>query len=93
MQDTPASSPIHILGNVAAPTVGTLRLSSERVRWCHPEKYPSCQIIQLSKLMDEKVARLHLPKLGAKLTKLDAEQATYLGIDAKGPYKTEDYHY
>ena len=61
--------------------------------WCHPEKYPSRQITRLSKLMDEKVARLHLPKLGAKLTKLDAEQATYLGIDAKGPYKTEDYHY
>ena len=61
--------------------------------WCCPEKYHNHQIYRLSRLMDEKVARLHLPKLGAKLTELDAEQAAYIGVDAEGPYKTEDYRY
>ncbi|HVE14675.1 MAG TPA: adenosylhomocysteinase, partial [Elusimicrobiota bacterium] len=41
----------------------------------------------------EKVARLHLGKLGAKLTKLTASQAEYLGISADGPYKAENYRY
>ncbi|UCH61973.1 MAG: adenosylhomocysteinase [Fidelibacterota bacterium] len=47
----------------------------------------------LPKLLDEEVARLHLEKLGAKLTRLTPEQAEYLGIDPDGPFKPEEYRY
>jgi len=47
----------------------------------------------LPKKLDEEVARLHLDKLGAKLTKLTAEQAEYLGIPVEGPFKSEMYRY
>lgn len=51
------------------------------------------QVYVLPKLLDEKVARLHLGRIGAKLTELSAEQAKYLGINAEGPYKPEHYRY
>src|SRR5438132_7982030 len=47
----------------------------------------------LSKKLDEEVARLHLEKIGAKLTKLSKEQADYLGVPIEGPYKSEHYRY
>ncbi len=47
----------------------------------------------LSKELDEEVARLHLGKLGAKLTKLTQEQADYIGVPVDGPYKSEHYRY
>ena len=47
----------------------------------------------LPKQLDEKVARLHLDKIGAKLTELNTEQAKYLGMDAAGPYKPAHYRY
>jgi adenosylhomocysteinase len=47
----------------------------------------------LPKKLDEKVARLHLDKLGVKLTKLTKEQADYIGVDINGPYKPEHYRY
>src|SRR5437762_1087559 len=47
----------------------------------------------LSKKLDEEVARLHLQKIGAKLTKLTKEQAEYLGVPIEGPYKSEHYRY
>jgi adenosylhomocysteinase len=47
----------------------------------------------LPKALDEEVARLHLGKLGVKLTKLSEEQAKYLGIKVEGPYKPEHYRY
>ena len=43
--------------------------------------------------LDEKVARLHLDKLGVKLTKLTAEQAEYIGVEAAGPFKPDTYRY
>jgi len=43
--------------------------------------------------LDEKVARLHLPALGAKLTKLTKEQAEYINVPENGPYKPEEYRY
>ncbi|MDJ0931027.1 adenosylhomocysteinase [Breoghania sp.] len=51
------------------------------------------QVYVLPKHLDEKVARLHLDKLGAKLTVLSDEQAAYLDIDKAGPYKSEHYKY
>ncbi|MCA9459429.1 MAG: adenosylhomocysteinase [Nanoarchaeota archaeon] len=50
-------------------------------------------VYRLPKQLDEEVARLHLEKLGAKLTKLSKEQAEYIGVSQNGPYKPEHYRY
>ncbi len=47
----------------------------------------------LPRRLDEKVARLHLAKLGARLTPLSEKQAEYLSVDLGGPYKSEQYRY
>ena len=47
----------------------------------------------LPKELDEKVARLHLPALGAELTDLRKDQADYIGVTTEGPYKPEHYRY
>jgi adenosylhomocysteinase len=51
------------------------------------------KVYVLPKSLDEKVARLHLGKLGAKLTTLTAEQADYIGVPVQGPYKADSYRY
>jgi adenosylhomocysteinase len=51
------------------------------------------QVYVLPKHLDEKVARLHLAKIGAKLTKLSKDQADYIGVPVDGPYKSEHYRY
>jgi adenosylhomocysteinase len=51
------------------------------------------EVITLPKHLDEKVARLHLAKFGAKLTVLSEEQASYIGVTVQGPYKAEHYRY
>ncbi|MGH6762177.1 MAG: adenosylhomocysteinase [Phyllobacterium sp.] len=51
------------------------------------------EVYVLPKRLDEKVARLHLAKLGAKLTELSEEQAAYIGVTPQGPYKSEHYRY
>jgi len=50
-------------------------------------------VYMLPKILDEEVARLHLEKLGVKLTKLTKEQADYIGVKIEGPYKAEHYRY
>ena len=60
--------------------------------WTNNTKY-DCQVYVLPKHLDEKVARLHLARLGAKLTELSDDQAKYLGIGQKGPFKPEHYRY
>ena len=59
---------------------------------CHGDKYDN-QVYMLPKHLDEKVARLHLDRLGATLTTLTQEQAEYIGVDVAGPYKPEYYRY
>ncbi len=56
------------------------------------EKYEK-KVYVLPKKLDEKVARLHLDKLGVRLTTLSAEQAKYIGVDVTGPYKPDHYRY
>jgi adenosylhomocysteinase len=56
-------------------------------------KYDANEVYVLSKNLDEKVARLHLDKLGVKLTKLTQEQADYISVPVEGPYKPEHYRY
>ena len=51
------------------------------------------QVYVLPKRLDEKVARLHLDSLGARLTELTAEQAAYIGVPVEGPYKSDHYRY
>ena len=58
-----------------------------------PEKYEVGQVYVLPKHLDEKVARLHLKKVGAMLTELTDEQAAYIGVDKNGPYKPDTYRY
>ena len=60
--------------------------------WQNPGKYAN-EVYVLPKHLDEKVARLHLAKVGAKLTQLSTEQADYIGVPAGGPYKPEHYRY
>lgn len=60
--------------------------------WTNLGAYP-LGVHRLPKVLDEKVARLHLDALGVRLTQLSAEQADYLGLDASGPYKSDHYRY
>ena len=60
--------------------------------WKNSKKYKN-EVYVLPKHLDEKVARLHLDKVGAKLTKLTKEQAKYIGVEEEGPYKPDYYRY
>ena len=60
--------------------------------WTNPGKY-SVDVHVLPKHLDEKVAMLHLDKVGAKLTKLRADQASYIGVPKEGPFKADAYRY
>ncbi len=60
--------------------------------WRHPERYGR-KVYVLPKQLDEKVAALHLDKLGVRLTKLNEKQARYIGVDPAGPFKPEYYRY
>lgn len=56
-------------------------------------KYESGKVYVLPKTLDEKVARLHLPSLGAKLTVLSSDQSSYIGVAVEGPFKPDTYRY
>jgi len=60
--------------------------------WTEPDKYP-IGVHVLPKALDEEVARLHLEKLGVKLTRLTPQQADYIGVPVDGPYKPDHYRY
>ncbi len=60
--------------------------------WLRGEEYKN-EVYILPKHLDEKVARLHLERIGVKLSKLDAEQAAYIGVSPEGPFKPEHYRY
>lgn len=60
--------------------------------FCHGEKYRN-EVYRLPKILDEKVARIHVEALGGTLTELTKEQAEYIGVDVAGPYKPEHYRY
>ncbi len=60
--------------------------------WTKGDQYEN-RVYVLPKILDEKVARLHLPKLGVKLSRLTPEQAAYIGVPVDGPYKPEHYRY
>ncbi|MEQ9350398.1 MAG: adenosylhomocysteinase, partial [Alphaproteobacteria bacterium] len=60
--------------------------------WNHPDFYEK-KVYTLPKHLDEKVAQLHLAKVGAILTQLSDEQAKYIGVPQAGPYKPDAYRY
>ena len=60
--------------------------------WTNQGKYAH-KVYTLPKQLDEKVAALHLEKIGVKLTKLSEKQSAYLGLGAQGPFKPELYRY
>ncbi len=60
--------------------------------WTNPGKYKN-QVYTLPKQLDEKVARLHLDKIGVKLTKLSDKQSSYIGVPQAGPFKSDHYRY
>lgn len=60
--------------------------------WHNHKNYEN-KVYVLPKRLDEKVARLHLSRIGANLTEMSADQAKYLGLEKDGPYKPEHYRY
>ena len=60
--------------------------------WKHPERYEN-RVYTLPKHLDEKVAALHLAKIGVELEQLSPEQAAYIGVEVKGPFKPDYYRY
>jgi len=60
--------------------------------WTNQGKYQK-KVYTLPKQLDEKVARLHLAKIGVKLTRLNEKQSTYIGLSPEGPFKPDHYRY
>ena len=60
--------------------------------WMRGDQYKN-EVYILPKHLDEKVARLHLEKIGVKLSKLSTDQAKYIGVSTEGPFKPEHYRY
>ena len=60
--------------------------------WNNTDAYEN-DVYMLPKHLDEKVAKLHLAKVGAELTELRPDQASYIGVTVDGPYKAEHYRY
>jgi adenosylhomocysteinase len=60
--------------------------------WHHAAKYEK-KVYTLPRHLDEKVAFLHLEKVGAKLTTLSKKQADYIGVERQGPFKSDQYRY
>jgi adenosylhomocysteinase len=60
--------------------------------WANSKNYQK-KVYTLPKRLDEAVARLHLDKIGVKLTKLRADQADYIGVPQEGPFKADHYRY
>ncbi len=71
----------------ANQTIAQLELYTRR------DQYENGKVYVLPKHLDEKVARLHLKKVGAVLTELSDEQAAYIGVSKNGPYKPDTYRY
>ena len=71
---------------------GNPKKSAQIELFNHSDRYER-KVYVLPKHLDEKVARLHLDRVGAKLTTLTTEQAAYISVPVQGPYKAENYRY
>ena len=70
----------------------TNQVAAQIELWNNSDKYEK-KVYVLPKHLDEKVAMLHLNKVGAKLTKLSKDQADYISVDVNGPFKADSYRY
>jgi adenosylhomocysteinase len=70
----------------------TNQVTAQIELWQNGDQYEN-KVYVLPKHLDEKVARLHLDRIGAKLTRLTDEQARYIGVEKDGPYKPDYYRY
>ena len=70
----------------------TNQVTAQIELWNNSDKYEK-KVYVLPKHLDEKVAMLHLEKVGAKLTKLSKDQADYISVKQEGPYKPDAYRY
>lgn len=85
--------PSFVMSNsFANQVIGQLELFADMARPAEERQYER-QVYRLPKVLDEKVARLHLDALGVRLTELSTEQAAYIGVPVEGPYKPEHYRY
>jgi adenosylhomocysteinase len=85
--------PSFVMSNsFANQTIAQIELWTKRDQADGEREYAN-QVYVLPKILDEKVARLHLDALDVELTELSKDQAEYLGLDAAGPYKPEHYRY
>ncbi|MDR8018887.1 adenosylhomocysteinase [Nesterenkonia aerolata] len=85
--------PSFVMSNsFANQTIAQVELFTKTGDYAGADRYDT-DVYVLPKILDEKVARLHLGALGAELTELTKEQAEYLGVDVAGPYKPEHYRY
>ena len=84
------AAPVAVLSFARA--VGNGKESTQIELWTNHEAYEH-KVYTLPKHLDEKVALLHLDRLGAKLTKLTAEQADYIDVPVDGPFKADQYRY
>jgi len=71
----------------------TNQVMAQMELWTNLEKYKEVNVYRLPKELDEKVAALHLSKIGVKLTTLTKKQSEYLGLGEKGPFKPDHYRY
>ncbi|MCA5894651.1 adenosylhomocysteinase [Isoptericola sp. NEAU-Y5] len=85
--------PSFVMSNsFANQVIGQMELYADMARPATERQYER-QVYRLPKVLDEKVARLHLDALGVRLTELSRDQADYLGVPVEGPYKPEHYRY
>ncbi|CAM3834931.1 adenosylhomocysteinase [Isoptericola cucumis] len=85
--------PSFVMSNsFANQVIGQIELFADMARDAQERQYAR-QVYRLPKVLDEKVARLHLDALGVRLSELSREQADYLGVPVEGPYKPEHYRY
>jgi adenosylhomocysteinase len=70
-----------------------LHLAAQKLPTVSGTRYDAKKVYTLPKALDEKVARLHLGKLGVNLTRLSDDQAAYIGVKPEGPYKSDHYRY
>jgi len=88
----------HILGNATGHPSFVMSASftnqvlAQIELWVRGDEYEN-KVYMLPKHLDEKVARLHLEKIGVKLTELSKDQADYIGVTTEGPFKPEHYRY
>jgi adenosylhomocysteinase len=88
--------PSFVMSNsFANQTIAQIELWTKRAQADAPDSRGGYEnrVYVLPKVLDEKVARLHLAALGVELTELSKEQAEYLGLDVAGPYKADHYRY